>query len=68
MKMLTGRQYSFNQLSQFTMLNMGIALLASNIKGSLTRAPVLPPFTCRGDLTQRSPMKTLRDKQYSFEK
>jgi hypothetical protein len=41
MKMLTGRQYSFNQLIHFKILNKVLDALASNINDSLTRATVL---------------------------
>jgi hypothetical protein len=40
MKMLRGRQYSFNQKTQFTRLNKLLDPLASNINDSLTRATV----------------------------
>jgi hypothetical protein len=43
-KILAGRQYSFKQLTEFTMLKRLLDPLASNISDSLTRATVLLPF------------------------
>jgi hypothetical protein len=48
MKTLTGRQCSFQMLTQFTMLNKVQDPLAFNINASLTRAAVLLPFTWKG--------------------
>jgi hypothetical protein len=45
MKTLRRRQYSFKQLTQFTMMNKVLYPLASNINDSPTRATVLLPFT-----------------------
>jgi hypothetical protein len=53
MKTLTGRQYSFKQLTQITVLNKMLDPLASNINDSLSRATVLLPFTSLGDVEQR---------------
>jgi hypothetical protein len=70
MKTLRGKQYSFKELNELTRLNNLLDRLASNIHDSLTRATVLLPFTCKGDLEQRWcswPLKTLRGRQHSFQ-
>jgi hypothetical protein len=48
MKTLTVGQFSFQKLTQFTMLNKVQGPLACNIYASLTRAAVLLPFTWIG--------------------
>jgi hypothetical protein len=48
MKMLRGRPYSFNQLTQFTMLNKVLDLLTCYINGSLTREKVILPSLEKG--------------------
>jgi hypothetical protein len=53
MKTLRGRQYSFKQLTQFTMLNRELDPLASNIKDSLTRVAVLLPLNPKGQFTTK---------------
>jgi hypothetical protein len=55
MRTLRGRQYSFKQLTQFTMLKKVLGCLASNINDSLTRATVLLPFTWIWWFCKRSP-------------
>jgi hypothetical protein len=45
---LRGRQYSFKELIEFTMLNKLLYSLASTINDSPTRSSVLLPFTCMG--------------------
>jgi hypothetical protein len=47
MKTLRGRQYSFTQLTQFTMLNKLVAPFLSNMYDSLTRSTVLLPIPLR---------------------
>jgi hypothetical protein len=71
MKILRSRQYFFKKLTQFTVLNKVLDPLASNINDSLPRATVLLPFTWMGGYSKKvmfSPMKTLRGRQYSFQK
>jgi hypothetical protein len=41
------RPYSYNQLTEFRMLNKVLGPLACNIYGSLRRETVLLPFTCK---------------------
>jgi hypothetical protein len=48
MKTLRGKQYSFKELTEFTILNKFLDPLPSNIGNCVTRATVLLPFTCRG--------------------
>jgi hypothetical protein len=48
MKILRGRQYSFKQQAQFTMLTMVLDPLASNINDSLTQTTLHLPFTSMG--------------------
>jgi hypothetical protein len=69
MKTLTVRQHSFQNLTQFSMLNKVQEPLACNINASLTRAAVLLPLLESGDSAQRWycwPRKTLRARQYPF--
>jgi hypothetical protein len=66
---LRGRQNSFKQLTEFTMLNTLLDPLASNINDSLTRPTVLLPFTWMGRFSKKvmfSPMRTLRGRHYSI--
>jgi hypothetical protein len=69
MKTLTGRQYSLKQLTQFKMLNKVLDPIDSNINDFLTRATVFLRLLQRRYFAQSwcsSPMKMLRDSQYSF--
>jgi hypothetical protein len=69
MKTLNGRQYSFKEVTQFSLQKKVLDPPAPNIHLSLTREAVLVPFTERSYFAQRwcsSPMKTLRGRQYSF--
>jgi hypothetical protein len=70
MKTLRGRQYSFKQQTEFTMLNKVLDPLPSNISDSLTRTTMLLPFPWIWWFCIKvmfSPMKTLRGRQYSFQ-
>jgi hypothetical protein len=78
MKMLRGRQRSFQMLTQFTMLNTVQGPLACNKNASLRRAAVLPPFTLKGVIMHKgnvahpgkhcemgsTPLKSKLDSQY----
>jgi hypothetical protein len=69
MKMLRGSQYSFQKLTQFTMINKVLHPLACNINDSLARATMLLPFTWMGWFCKEvifSPMKTQRGRHYSL--
>jgi hypothetical protein len=69
MKTLTGRQCSFQMLTQITMLNSVQDPLACNINASLKELQCFPHSLERGDNAQSwcySSRKTLRDRQYSF--
>jgi hypothetical protein len=69
MKMVRGRQYTFQKLTQFTMLNKMLDPLYSNIDDSLTRGTVLLPFTRMGWFCKKLmilPVKTLAGRQCSF--
>jgi hypothetical protein len=48
MKTLRGTQYSFTQLTQFTMLNKVVDPFLSNINDSLSNSTVLLPIPFRG--------------------
>jgi hypothetical protein len=69
MKTMTGRQYSFKQVSQFTMLNNMLDPLPSNMKHFLRSTTIFLHSLERGSLAQSwcsSPRKKLRARQYSF--
>jgi hypothetical protein len=52
MKKLRGTHYSFQNLTQFIMLNQVIDFLVSNINDSLKRATVLPPSLESGEFAK----------------
>jgi hypothetical protein len=52
MKTLSGRQYSFELVTQFPSQNKVIDPSVSNIHLSLTRDAVLVPFIEKGDFAQ----------------
>jgi hypothetical protein len=52
MKTLSGRQYTFEEVTQFPSQNKVIDTPVSNIHLSLTRHAVVVPFIERGDLAQ----------------
>jgi hypothetical protein len=69
MKTLRGRQYSFKQLTEFTILTKFLDRLVSNIKDSLQKLQVSLKSLEWGYFAKRwwlSPMKSLRGRQYSF--
>jgi hypothetical protein len=70
METLRGRQYSFEQLTQLTVLNKVLDPLASSINDLLRRATVFLHAVERGSSAQSlgfSPMKTLSSWQWYFQ-
>jgi hypothetical protein len=58
MKTLKNIQYSFKQLTQFTVLNKVLDPLASNINDSLTQATLHLTFTCMGVILNKGDVVT----------
>jgi hypothetical protein len=69
MKTLSGSQYYFKQVTEFSLQNKVLDPPTSTIHLSLTRDEVLVPFTCKSQFCTKvrySIMKTLRDRHFSL--